>query len=330
VECLRDDPASALRRLGRATKVLGDLGRLEPAFAVAADAVETAGAQIEDALLAIRQLREQIVFEPGRLEAIDDRLDALGRLKRKYGDSVEAMLAFRERAAADLDRVARHDELLAADEARLAELRTELLAAAGELTAARRAGATRLSALVQKEIRALGMDRAVFEVALEPVPAEQVSARGLERAEFRFSANPGEDLRPLARIASGGELSRTMLALEVVIAAADRIPTMIFDEVDAGIGGRTAGAIAQKLDAVAQRRQVLCVTHLAPIAAAAHHHMRVTKAVRGGRTRATVGTLKASERVEEIARMLGGDPPTAAALGHARELLGGAARTRPV
>ena len=330
VECLRDDPASALSRLGRATKVLGDLGRLDPAFASAADALETAGAQIEDALLAIRQLREQIVFEPGRLEAIDDRLDALGSLKRKYGDSVEAMLAFRERAAADLDRVARHDELLAADEARLVALRTELLAAAGDLTAARRAGATHLSALVQKEIRALGMDRAVFEVTLEPLPAEQVSARGLERAEFRFSANPGEDLRPLARIASGGELSRTMLALEVVIAAADRIPTMIFDEVDAGIGGRTAGAIAQKLDAVAQRRQVLCVTHLAPIAAAAHHHMRVTKSVRGGRTRATVGTLKASERVEEIARMLGGDPPTAAALGHARELLGGAARTRPV
>jgi DNA repair protein RecN (Recombination protein N) len=328
-ECLRDDPASALSRLGRATKVLRDLGRLDPAFGAPAEALDAAGAQLEDALLAIRALREQVVFEPGRLEAIDDRLDALGRLKRKYGDTVEAMLAFRDRAAGDLDRIARHDELLAADEARVETLRTELLAAAGELGAARRAAAARLSTLVQKEIRGLGMDRAVFEVALDPLP-DQVSARGLERAEFRFSANPGEDVRPLARIASGGELSRTMLALEVVIAAADRIPTLIFDEVDAGIGGRTAGAIAGKLGAVAQRRQVLCVTHLAPIAAAAHHHMRVTKSVRGGRTRATVGTLKAAERIEEIARMLGGDPPTTAALGHARELLGGAARTRPV
>jgi len=330
VETLRDDPTSALNRLGRATKVLGDLARLDPAFTAPAETVQTAGAQIEEALLIIRQLRGQIVFEPGRLEAIDDRLDALGRLKRKYGDSVEAMLAFRERAAADLDRAARHDEMLAADETRVEALRIDLLTAAGELTAARRAGATRLSGLVQKEIRALGMERAIFEVALEPLSAEHVSARGLERAEFRFSANPGEDRRPLARIASGGELSRTMLALEVVIAAADRIPTMVFDEVDAGIGARTASAIAQKLTAVAHRRQVLCVTHLAPIAAAAHHHMRVTKSVRSGRTRATVGTLKATERVEEIARMLGGDPPTTAALGHARELLGGATRTRPV
>ena len=329
-DCLRDDQASALSRLARATKLLEDLGRLDPAFAAPAEALGAAGAQIEEALLAIRELREQVVFDPGRLEVIDDRLDALTRLKRKYGDSVEAMLAFRDRAAADLDRLARHEELLAADEARVETLRAELLAVAAELGAARRTGAARLSTLVQKEIRGLGMDRAVLEVALDAGPPEQVSARGLERAEFRFSANPGEDVRPLARVASGGELSRIMLALEVVIAAADRIPTMVFDEVDAGIGGRTAGAVAQKLTAVAQRRQVLCVTHLAPIAAAAHHHMRVTKSVRAGRTRATVGALKADERVEEIARMLGGDPPTAAALGHARELLSGAARARPV
>ena len=329
-DCLRDDQASALSRLARATKLLQDLGRLDPAFAVPAEALEAAGAQIEEALLVIRELRGQVVFDPGRLEVIDDRLDALTRLKRKYGDSVEAMLAFRDRAAADLDRLARHDELLAADEARVETLRAELLAVAAELGAARRAGADRLSSLVQKEIRGLGMDRAVLEVALDAGPPEQVSARGLERAEFRFSANPGEDVRPLERVASGGELSRIMLALEVVIAAADRIPTMVFDEVDAGIGGRTAGAVAQKLTAVAQRRQVLCVTHLAPIAAAAHHHMRVTKSVRAGRTRATVGALKADERVDEIARMLGGDPPTAAALGHARELLSGAARARPV
>jgi DNA repair protein RecN (Recombination protein N) len=329
-DCLRDDEHAVLGRLARAGRLLRDLGRLDPTFGAPATALEAAEAQIEDAVLAIRSLRDQVVFDPGRLEAIDDRLDALTRLKRKYGESVEAMLAFRERAATELDRLGRHDELLSAEEARAASLREDMLAVGRDLGAARRAAAARLSALVQKELRALGMERAVFEVGLEAFPADQPSARGLERAEFRFTANPGEELRPLARVASGGELSRTMLALEVVLAAADRIPTMVFDEVDAGIGGRTATAVAQKLAAVAQRRQVLCVTHLPPIAAAAHHHLRVVKSVRAGRTRATVGALKAEERVDEIARMLGGDPPTAAALGHARELLGAPRRSRPV
>ena len=329
-DALRDDEASALGRLAGAAKILRELGRLDPAFAAPAESLDAASAQAEEALLALRELGAAIVFDPERREAVEDRLDALTRLKRKYGESVQAMLAFRETAAADLDRLARHDELLAAEDARLARLRAEALAVAGQLGAARRAAATRLSGLVQKEVRALGMERAVFEVALETLAADQLSARGLERAEFRFGANPGEEVRPLARVASGGELSRTMLALEVVLATADRIPTMVFDEVDAGIGARTAGALAQKLAAVASRRQVLCVTHLAPIAAAAHHHVRVVKSVRAGRTRATVGALEADERVEEIARMLGGEPPTAASLGHARELLGLARRSRPV
>ena len=329
-DALRDDESSALARVARAAKILRDLGRLDPAFAAPAELLDAGAAQVEEALLALRDLRAAISSDPSAREAIEDRLDALTRLKRKYGDSVEAMLAFRQTAADELDRLARHDELLAAEEARLATARGEALAVAGELGAARRAAAARLSTLVQKEVRALGMERAVFEVGLEALPAEQLSARGLERAELRFGANPGEDVRPLARVASGGELSRTMLALEVVLSTADRIPTMVFDEVDAGIGGRTAGALAQKLSAVAARRQVLCVTHLAPIAAAAHHHVRVVKSVRAGRTRATVGSLKADERVEEIARMLGGEPPTAAALGHARELLGATRRSRTV
>ena len=329
-DALRDDESSALARVARAAKILRDLGRLDPAFAAPAESLDAGAAQVEEALLVLRELRAAISSDPSAREAIEDRLDALTRLKRKYGDSVEAMLAFRQTAADELDRLACHDELLAAEEARLATARREALAVAGELGAARRAAATRLSTLVQKEVRALGMERAVFEVGLEALAADQLSARGLERAEFRFGANPGEDVRPFARVASGGELSRTMLALEVVLSTADRIPTMVFDEVDAGIGGRTAGALAQKLSAVASRRQVLCVTHLAPIAAAAHHHVRVVKSVRAGRTRATVGSLKADERVEEIARMLGGEPPTAAALGHARELLGATRRSRTV
>jgi DNA repair protein RecN (Recombination protein N) len=326
---LRDDDASVLAGLAKAARILGDLGRIDPAWGAPAEALDAASVQIEDALVVVRRLREGPVTDPARLDWIDDRLDALTRLKRKYGESIEAMLVFRDRVADDLERLAHQDERLAEAEARAASLHAELAECARQLGRVRRAAAGRLGALVQKELRALGMERAVFEVTLEPLSPDEISPRGLERAEFRFCANPGEETRPLARVASGGELSRTMLALEVVLAAIDRVSTLVFDEVDAGIGARTAGPLAEKLTAVAGRRQVLCVTHLAPIAAAAQHHLRVIKTVRADRTRATVGVLKAEERVEEIARMLGGDPPTAAALGHARELLAGPNRRRP-
>jgi DNA repair protein RecN (Recombination protein N) len=167
------------------------------------------------------------------------------------------------------------------------------------------------------------MERAVFQIAVDAAALEAMSARGVDRVEFRLSTNPGEDIKPLARVASGGELSRTMLALKAVLAKADRVPTMIFDEVDAGIGGSVATAVAHALAAAAEGRQVLCVTHLAPIAALAHHHLRVAKSVRAGRTRVATMPLTGNERVGEVARMLGGDAASSTALGHARTLLGG-------
>jgi DNA repair protein RecN (Recombination protein N) len=319
---LRDDEKSVTARLGRASRLLGDLGRLDPAFAEPVAALDAASAQLEEALAGIRGLRDAVSVEPGRLEAIDERLDALTRLKRKYGDTEEAMLRFRDEVGAELDRVARHEEILAQQERLLGELRTELAEAAGALSDRRRGGAERLQREAERELRALGMERAVFRIALERLGLEEVSARGLDRVEFRLSTNPGEDLRPLARVASGGELSRTMLALKAVLAKADRVPTMVFDEVDAGIGGRVAAVVAQKLATAAEGRQVLCVTHLAPIAARAHHHMRVAKSVRGGRTRVAAEVLGGEARVEEVARMLGGERVTDAARDHARELLG--------
>jgi DNA repair protein RecN (Recombination protein N) len=166
------------------------------------------------------------------------------------------------------------------------------------------------------------MERSRFRIGLERAEPDEVSPRGLERTEFRLSTSPGEEVRPLARVASGGELSRTMLGLTTVLAKADRVPTMVFDEVDAGIGGRVASVVAQKLAAVAEGRQVLCVTHLAPIAARAGHHVRVTKSVRAGRPRVAAEALAGDARVEEIARMLAGERVTDTARGHARELLG--------
>jgi DNA repair protein RecN (Recombination protein N) len=319
---LDDDAQSAQARLARAARVLADLGRVDPAFAAPVEALESARVQVDEALAGVRLLRDGVLTEPGRLEAIDDRLDALARLKRKYGDTEEAMIRFATEAAAELDRLARHEEVLAQQERALADVRAELTAAANALSDTRRSAAARLAAQVEKQMRGLGMERAVFQIAVDVVAFEAISARGADRVEFRLSTNPGEEVKPLARVASGGELSRTMLALKAVLAKADRVPTMIFDEVDAGIGGRVATAVAQTLAAAAEGRQVLCVTHLAPIAALAHHHLRVAKSVRAGRTRVAATPLAGDERVGEVARMLGGDAASSTALGHARTLLG--------
>jgi DNA repair protein RecN (Recombination protein N) len=321
VALLDDDRDSATVRLHRVARVLGDLARLAPGFAAPVEPLDAAQAQLEEALAAIRTLRDSVTLEPGRLEAIDERLDALTRLKRKYGDTEEAMLKFRDEVAAELDRLSRHEEILAAEERRLGELDAELARAATALSERRRVAAERLAPAVERELRALGMERAVFRIGLERPALEEVSPRGLERVEFRLSTNPGEEVRPLARVASGGELSRAMLGLKAVLAKADRVPTMIFDEVDAGIGGRIASVVAQKLATAAADRQVLCVTHLAPIAARASHHVRVTKGVRAGRTRVAAEVLAGDARVEEIARMLAGERVTETARGHARELL---------
>jgi DNA repair protein RecN (Recombination protein N) len=330
-------PQSASERLARAARVLQDLARLDPAMVAPVEPVETARLQVEEALDAIRRLRDGIVAEPGRLDAIHERLDALTRLKRKYGDGEEAMLRFRDEAARELERIERHEEVVAEQERVLAELEAELSTAASALSDRRRAAATRLAGQVERALRALGMERAVFQVGIERAP--EVGPRGADRVELRLSTNPGEDVRAVARVASGGELSRTMLALTSVLARAHRVPTLIFDEVDAGIGGRVASVVGQTLAAAAQGRQVLCVTHLAPIAALAQHHLHVSKSVRAGRTKAAVTALAAAERVEEIARMLGGARVTAAAREHARDLLGAApaggvnpraVRTRPV
>jgi len=322
---LDDAPQSAAERLARAARIVQDLSRLDPALAAAGEPIEAARIQLEEALGAIRRLRDGIVAEPGRLDAIHERLDALTRLQRKYGDGEEAMLRFRDEAACELERLERHEEVVAEQERVLGELAAELIAAAGALSSRRRAAATRLAGQVERALRALGMERAVFEVGLETT---EVGPRGADRAELRLSTNPGEEVKALARVASGGELSRTMLGLKSVLARADRMPTLIFDEVDAGIGGRVASVVADTLAATAEGRQVLCVTHLAPIAARAAHHVRVSKTVRGGRTRMAAAPLAGDERVEEVARMLGGATVTAAAREHARDLLG-ARRGRP-
>jgi DNA repair protein RecN (Recombination protein N) len=332
---LYEDPQSAAARLARAAALLREVGRYEPDAAVPLEALEGAQAYLEDVVGRARVLRDRAIFDPERLEQIDARLDAILKLKRKYGDSVSAILAHRREAAAALDRLTRHDAIALEMEQAVAAAAVAAAAEAAALSEARTRGAERLERLIQKEIRGLGMEHARFRVALRRETAAagelgggegwRVGPRGVETAELLLSGNPGEELRPLAKVVSGGELSRVMLAAKTVLAAADDVPVLVFDEVDAGIGGRVADVVGQNLRATAAGRQVLCVTHLAPIAAHAAHHLLVEKRVARGAARTGVTALEAAARVEEIARMLGGERITETSRRHARELLRGSA-----
>jgi DNA repair protein RecN (Recombination protein N) len=329
---LYDDPASAVERAGRAASLLRDLARIDPVITPTVQALDTALVQLDETARALRSYRDGVVFDPPRLDAIERRVDEIGRLKRKYGESVEAVLAFRARIEADLEGLGRAGE----DEGRLTErveqLRAELVTRAADLADRREQAVARLEAAVVAELAALDLETAVFRVRLARERAGdgelgvgpaawRLGPRGVDQAEFLFSGNAGEDARPLGRIASGGELSRTMLALKVVLAATDAVPVLVFDEVDVGIGGKTADTVGRKLHQVARARQVLCVTHLPQIAAYADQHFRVEKREEDGRTATTVASLVRGDRIREVARMLGGESVTDTSLRHALELI---------
>ena len=329
---LYDDPASAVERAGRAASLLRDLARVDPEVQPTVQALETALVHLDETARALRSYRDGVVFDPPRLDAIERRIDEIGRLKRKYGESVDTVLTLRARLETDLEGLARAGE----DEGRLAErverLRTELVTRATDLAERRDQAVGRLETSVLAELAALDLEGAVFQVRLARERAGQgelavgpeawrLGPKGVDQAEFFFSGNAGEDARPLARIASGGELSRTMLALKVVLAATDAVPVLIFDEVDVGIGGKTADTVGKKLRQVSRARQVLCVTHLPQIAAYADQHFRVEKRDDDGRTATTVAALVRNDRVREVARMLGGESVTDTSLQHALELI---------
>ena len=335
MELLNEDGQAVATRLGRAVSLLRELSRFDPDAGEPIEALEGAQAYVEDVVIRVRALRERAVVDPGRLRQIDDRLDAIGSLKRKYGETAGAIAAYRADIAAALDRLERHDVIAAEAEREVAATAAAAGEEAARLSEARADGARKLERLIQRELRTLGMEHARFRAPLRHEPAGEaelssgpggwrIGPRGAETVEFLLSANPGEDLKPLAKVVSGGELSRTMLAIKTILAAAEDVPVMVFDEVDAGIGGRVADAVGQKLRKTAAGRQVLCVTHLAPIAAFAEHHLVVDKRVGKGTTRTTVTPVDGPARVDEVARMLGGERVTDTSRRHARELLNAA------
>jgi len=334
---LHEDDHSAAVRLSRAVTLLRGLSRLDLLALDAVEGLEGALAQVEDVVAHVRALRDRAVADPDRLAEIESRLDAIAKLKRKYGETEAAVLGYRQEIVAALTRIESQDVLLAGRERDVEALARAAAAEAVKLSEARERAAQRLERLIQAEVRGLGMADCRFRVSLHREPAGaadlvcgsggwRLGLRGAETAEFLLSTNPGEDLRPLAKVISGGELSRTMLAVKTILAAADETPTLVFDEVDAGIGGRVADVVGQRLRTTAAGRQVLCVTHLAPIAAHATHHLVVEKRVSRGSTRTSVRALDEAARVEELARMLGGERVTDTSRRHARELLRSARR----
>ena len=320
---LSEEEGSAADRVGEAARAIGDLARIDASFEDADAEIAELKARIGDLAGNVARSAASVEADPERLAEIEDRLARLARLKKKYGGSVDEILAYRDRAAADRDVLENLDDALEELENVCSKTLLAYDRAARALSEKRREAAIRLSAAVRRELAELAMEKAKFGVVLEP-EEERVSARGRERAEIVFSGNPGEPERPLAKIASGGELSRVQLAIESVLlsgSAARRGRTLVFDEVDAGIGGRIAEVVAKKLGSLARRDQVLCVTHVPQIAARADRHLRAVKRVSGGRTRAAVEELSGDERVEEIARMLAGATVTPTARAHAKALL---------
>ncbi len=319
---------AALTGLKRAVAGLREIVGIDPRLRGALEMCEAGRVQIEEAAREVSAYAEDVEFDPKRLEEIGDRIDLLLRLKKKYGGTIDEVIAFGAAAGAELERMERSGEEIARLRKELAGARSALSAKALELSQQRQAAARDLEKKVEQELDHLGMKKSVFSVLITQEAGDDTDAglklgpRGVDHAEFLISPNPGEEPKPLARIASGGELSRVMLALKTILAEGDRIPTLVFDEVDAGIGGAVAEEVGRKLQKIAERYQVFCITHLAQIASMAARHYGVVKSVAGDRTSTEVRALEGSEQVDEVARMLGGKTITAATMKHAEEMIG--------
>ena len=303
VAALRDD-AGAGEVLGVAERQLLGAAQHDDRFAPFVDRIAGLAAEAAELARDVAAAADEVELDPGARQAAEERLTLLYDLRRKYGDTIEAVVAFGEAAASELaaleDQEGERDRLRAEEEAR----RTELDDAAAALTTARTEAAHRLERAVNAELPPLGLASGAFGVEIAPA---DVGSSGADRVIFTFAPNPGEPARPLSRIASGGEASRVSLAIKVVLAEADGMPLLVFDEVDAGVGGRNAAALGERLRHLSGFHQVLCVTHLPQVAAYADEHLHVGKGTDGGRTSTTVRTLDATERAVELAAMLGGE-----------------------
>jgi DNA repair protein RecN (Recombination protein N) len=313
------DDGALVEGLGGLSRKVEDLVRIDPTASEIEALYAEARTTLQELGRRLSAYRDAVEHDPGRLAELRDRLDLIHGLKRKYGGTIEEVLATGKAAREELEKADRSVldlDALAVEETAALE---ELVVRADKLTALRKASAARLESEVTGLLDELGMEGGRFRVRLEELA--ELGSHGAERAEFQVSLNPGFEPGPLARVASGGELSRVMLALKTVLAEVDGVPSLVFDEIDSGVGGRVAHHVAERLAMVAENHQVFAITHLPQIASKASVHLFVEKVQQDGLASARVRTLEGEERVEELARMLGGDPGREVSRRHAAELL---------
>lgn len=320
-ELLYSGENAAVESSGRAQRLVEELALLDPSLSETARVLRSSLAQVEDCARELAHYREALEADPAELDRMMERQDKIARLKKKYAPGIRELLDFAAMLRGRIDALASTDERRAELEAAVEKARKNLMALAEDLHDKRAAAAGKLAARVLKEIKPLGFPEVKFSVSVE-MDEQDPGKSGADSVDFLFSPNPGQPLKPLKAIASGGEMSRVMLGLKTVLAAQDGVSTLVFDEVDAGVGGVVGRMVGEKMKALSNGRQVFCVTHLAQVAAFGDSHFCVSKDAKGQATLVRVASLDGKARVEEIARMLGGRKDSSkAGLTHASELL---------
>jgi len=326
-QAMYEKDASIIATLSALVKNLDKAVAIDPDLDQCRAQLKSAQAQLEDVALAMRDYRSRIKIDPDRFERVEERLQLIRNLKKKYGSSIEEILAFQQGLLEREYQLTQGKEELRRIESLVEEKRRDLFTTAKEISTKRRENAAAFESKVEEELRELEMGGTRFTVQFsaegigEDAPDSALTQDGFDAVEFMISPNPGEELRPLARIASGGELSRIMLALKTILARSGMVETLIFDEIDSGIGGATAAKVGEKLRALAGFHQIVGITHLPQIASCGEAHFLVEKKVQKGRTRTSITSLDRERRVYEIARLLGGKTISEKTLAHAREML---------
>jgi DNA repair protein RecN (Recombination protein N) len=323
-ETLYSEEGSAIERIQKILNQGREMAAIDPSLSQPLKALESTLIQLEEIALALRDYSRRVEINPTRLDEIENRLEEIDRLKRKYGSTVEEVLSFKHRIDEELKSFTSDEEKLSQFKGRLEPLRQTVIDLGKKLSGERKKVALELKKSVEKELNSLGMKKTIFEIHIDPLP---LSLKGVDRVEFLISPNVGEEVKPLAKIASGGELSRIMLAMKRILAKVGGRQVLIFDEVDSGIGGAMAEVVGKKLRELSRHHQVICVTHLPQIACFADQHHSVRKEVKAGRTITLVDRLDKESSVDEIARMLGGVKVTEKTRAHAKEMIENAKRS---